>query len=133
MPGDWSQLFLDFRSIGRYVEHPSSVLTVFGRSVTWTLPDEALPILLDLREGMYREGQGTWFSVKGHLAHPNVYSVEYNWHDEPRWTRRPPERFFAEELQTFPRTDEETPGWLRERAGLPATPRTATPPPNARR
>ena len=119
LPGDWSQLFLDFRAMGQYVEHPVSVLSIFGRSVAWTLPDEALPLLVELRSGMHREGQGTWFSAKFHLAHPNRYSIEYNWHDEPQWTHRPPQRRFLEELEMFARTEENTHDWLRERAGPP--------------
>lgn len=120
LPGDWNQLFFDFRAMGRYVETPVTVLNIFGQSVDWTLPDEALPFFLELRAGMYREGQGTWTSVKYHLAHPNVYSIEYDWDEEPEWTHRPPERFFLEELEMFPRTEENIAGWLRERAGLPA-------------
>lgn len=105
LPGDWSQLFLDFRAVGLYVETPTSVLTIFGRTADWRLPDEALPFFLDLRDGMYRPGQATWRSAKFHLAHPNVFSVEYNWRAEPGWAHRPPERFFLEELEMFPRTD----------------------------
>lgn len=118
LPGDWSQLFLDFRAMGTYIETPVSVLNIFGQSLDWQLPEEALPFFLELREGMYREGVGTWFSARYHLAHPNVYSIKYNWTDEPQWTHRPDERFYREELELHPRTDSEIPDWLRERAGL---------------
>ena len=112
LPGDWSQLFLDFRATGAYVEAPVSVLNIFGQSVDWTLPEEALPFFLELRAGMYREGDGTWFSARFHLAHPNVYSIEYNRAEEPTWTHRPSVKHFAEELEMFPRA--EVPSWLGE-------------------
>ncbi len=121
LPGDWSQLFLDFRAVGTYVEAPVSVLNIFGQSVDWALPDEALPFFLELRAGMYREGQGTWSSARFHLAHPNAYSVEYNWTEEPRWTHRPSPEHFGEEPEMFPR--DEVPAWMRETAGSdPAAP-----------
>ncbi|PRY43690.1 TNT domain-containing protein [Umezawaea tangerina] len=113
LPGDWSQLFLDFRALGSTVEAPVSVLNIYGQSVEWKLPDEALPFFLELRAGMYREGMGTWFSARFHLAHPNVYSVEYNRTEEPRWTHRPAEKYFQEELERFPRAEAEIPDWVR--------------------
>ncbi|MFD9734109.1 TNT domain-containing protein [Umezawaea sp. NPDC059074] len=111
LPGDWSQLFLDFRAAGTYVESPVSVLNIFGQSVDWPLPDEALPFFLELRSGMYREGEGTWLSARFHLAHPNVFSVEYNWSEEPAWTHRPAPEFYRQELEAHPRAD--VPAWLR--------------------
>jgi hypothetical protein len=113
LPGDWSQVFLDFRALGTSVETPVSVLNIFGQSVDWRLPDDALPFFLELRAGMYREGQGTWFSARYHLAHPSTYSIEYNWTDEPTWTHRPPAEQFQRELELFPRAESEVPDWLR--------------------
>lgn len=113
MPGDWSQLFMEFRAIGRYIETPASVLTIFGQRADRQLPDEALPFFLELRDGMHRQSQGTWISAKFHIAHPNVYSIEYNRQSEPQWTHRPPASFFLEELEMFPRTDNDIPDWLR--------------------
>ncbi|GGP58967.1 TNT domain-containing protein [Saccharothrix coeruleofusca] len=120
LPGDWERLFLDLRVVGGYLEAPTSVLTIFGQSVEWELPPEALPFFLHLRQGMYDPDKGTWYSMKYQLTHPNQYSVEYEWDAEPDWTHRPPERFYLEELDSFPRPDDAIPRWLRERAGLPS-------------
>src|SRR3954468_22835058 len=122
LPGDWSQVFLDFRALGRYVEPPVSGLNIFGQSVDWQLPDEALPFFLELRAGMYREGQGTWSSARYHLAHPNTFSVEYDWTDEPKWTHRPPAEQFRRELELFPRAESEIADWLRGEPAADAGP-----------
>ncbi|MEU4802033.1 glycohydrolase toxin TNT-related protein [Actinosynnema sp. NPDC023587] len=121
LPGDWEQLFVDFRVVGRYVEAETSGLTMFGGSFPWQLPDEALPFLLQLREGMARPDRGTWFSLKFHLVHPDTYSVEFNRDHEPTWTSPPPAAAYAEELELHPR--ENPPDWLRAHlAGAPAAP-----------
>jgi hypothetical protein len=118
LPGDWEQVLLDVRMVGSHVETPVTLLTIFGRSIRWELPDEALRFFLELRAGMYRPEWGTWCSLRYHLAQTTSrYSVEYDWKNEPDWTHRPSERFFAEELDRFPRPAENVPEWLRERAG----------------
>ncbi|WP_158844596.1 TNT domain-containing protein [Saccharothrix deserti] len=122
LPGDWEQLFVDFRMMGRYLETQVSGLTMFGASFDWELPPEALPFFVQLRDGMARPGRGTWFSMKFHLVHPDTYSAEFDRDNEPDWTQPPARQYYAEELETYPRDDDVIPAWLRERAGLgPAT------------
>jgi hypothetical protein len=118
LPGDWEELLLDLRVMGGHVESAVSVLTVFGRSIDWDLPDEALPFFAQLRAGMYEPERGTWFSARYHLVHPSRYSIAYERNAEPDWTCRPAQRSHLEELGLFPRTGDAIPEWLRERAGL---------------
>ncbi|MEJ2854651.1 MULTISPECIES: TNT domain-containing protein [unclassified Saccharothrix] len=115
--GDWEQLFVDFRMVGRYLEAEATGLTIYGSSFRWRLPDEALPFFVQLREGMARPGGGTWLSVKFHLVHPDTYSAEFNRDAEPDWTSPPNPEHYAQELELHPR--DEVPGWLAAKAGLP--------------
>ncbi|MFD1151711.1 TNT domain-containing protein [Saccharothrix hoggarensis] len=122
LPGDWEQLFVDFRMVGRHLETQVSGLTMYGSSFDWELPEEALPFFVQLRDGMARPGHGTWLSMKFHLVHPDTYSAEFDRDHEPDWTRPPAPHHYVEELETYPRDDRAIPAWLRERAGLgPAT------------
>ena len=122
LPGDWEQLFVDFRMTGRYLETQVSGLTMYGSSFDWELPPEALPFFVQLRDGMARPGYGTWFTLKFHLVHPDTYSAEFDRDAEPDWTQPPPAQHYAEELEIYPRDDDAIPAGLRERAGLgPAT------------
>ncbi|ACU40296.1 TNT domain-containing protein [Actinosynnema mirum] len=119
LPGDWERLLLEVRVMGGHVESTTSLLDLHGRESDWELPEEALPLLLHLREGMADPVHGAWFALRLRLTHPGEYSAEQDWDSEPAWTHRPPERHHVEELALHPRAESEIPGWLRERAGLP--------------
>ena len=127
LPGNWEHFFLDFRMMGSHLETEASGLTVFGSSFQWQLPDEALPLFLELRQGMARPETGTWLSLKFRLSHPSTYSVEYNRDLEPEWLHAPEPKHYAEELEWYPRAATSTPGWLAERAGSTVLPEPAAP------
>ncbi|MDA3646474.1 hypothetical protein LZ318_04485 [Saccharopolyspora indica] len=115
LPASWDQLFVDFRSVGTYVEVSAQLINVFGQAHEWDAPAWLVQEFADLRQGMYREGSGTWFAVKYHLAHFAKIGVNYEWQAEPRWTQPPPPDSFRQELELFPRDPENTPAWLAER------------------
>ncbi|GAA0237889.1 hypothetical protein GCM10010492_41220 [Saccharothrix mutabilis subsp. mutabilis] len=127
--GDWEQLFVDFRMVGRYLEAEVSGLTIYGSSFQWRLPDEALPFFVQLREGMARPGGGTWLSMKFHLVHPDTYSAEFNRDTDPDWVSPPDAEHYARELELHPR--DAVPAWLARKAGLPEPPPTPTAEPPA--
>ncbi|MEU5691213.1 TNT domain-containing protein [Actinosynnema sp. NPDC020468] len=112
LPGDWEQLWVDLRLLGSHLEVESNGVTIFGRAFAWDLPDEALPILLQLRDGMATSTRGAWYSMKLHLVHPDTYSVEFNRDREPDWTSPPEPRHRDEELAAYPRPADQTPEWL---------------------
>ncbi len=115
LPAEWDQLFVEFRAMGSYTELRAHVLTVLGGTVEWTLPDSELAFLRDLRDAMYKPGEGTWNSVRYHLVHPGEYSVEYNWREEPDWVHPPPAEYFEQELEDRPRDEDELPEWFEQR------------------
>ena len=63
---------------------------------------------------MYRDGRGTWFNATYRLDHPSSYNLDYD-RDEPEWRQPPPPQAYADDLQTFPRTDDNIPEWLLRR------------------
>jgi len=71
-----------------------------------------------LRQGMYSEGRGTWFTLVYTLT-PEKYTVRYDYDNEPDTRSFTPESY-ARDLACFPRTEENIPDWLREKLdGLP--------------
>ncbi|WP_280455319.1 tetratricopeptide repeat protein [Nocardia brasiliensis] len=114
LPSDWQQLFIDFRSVGEYVETRAQVLTVLGQAIEWQAP-QAQTFFSELRRDMYRPWQGTWTSVRFHLVVNGKYHAEYDWEHEPDWDHRPDARAYQQELQMFPRSAEHVPGWLDAR------------------
>jgi hypothetical protein len=118
LPGDWHELVLDLRVIGQHVELSATVRTIFGRVYGWRPPAQTLPLLLELRAGMYRQDHGTWYTMAFHLAHPHRYTAGFDRHDEPDWTRPPSRQEHLDELRAFPRTGAALPDWFRKRAGI---------------
>ncbi|GAB2687374.1 hypothetical protein [Nocardia thraciensis] len=114
-PADWLQMFVDFRSVGSYVETRAQVITVFGNAVDWE-PPEAAAFFTDLRRDMYTSGEGTWTSVELHIVVNGKYSAEYGWYDEPDWDHVPPGDAFRDELAMYPRAADRVPAWLSARA-----------------
>ncbi|SHG51248.1 TNT domain-containing protein [Streptoalloteichus hindustanus] len=132
LPPGWEEVEIDYRAAGRYVEMPVTVHFVTGATQSWNPPPEVAQRFAELRAGMYRPGRGTWFSARFQLNHPDRYSIQYNRTDEPGWHgQTPPPAAFVDELRFFPRDEENTPDWLRQRAGQlrpPPAPAPVAPP-----
>jgi hypothetical protein len=120
LPPPWHQLFIDFRAMGSYVELDAQIITVTGGAVAWE--PGALEFFLELRQDMFKRGEGTWFSLKYHLVHPSRFEVRYNWRQEPDWTHVPPPECFRQESEKFPRDEETVPEWLGRRLAESTTP-----------
>lgn len=69
----------------------------------------------ELRAGMYQEGKGTWFSMTYKIVRPGRFSTYFNYDEPPEYDIYPSAGSFATDLDYFPRTTENTPGWLREK------------------
>jgi hypothetical protein len=116
---DWQQVRAEYRSAGRHIEVDVFVKGPDGAERMVRPPQEVVDGLGRLRQGMYRPGRGTWLSALYVLDPPSAFSAEFEPDTEPRWRRVPPPIGFADELRFFPREDDQIPGWLRQRAGLP--------------
>ncbi|HEY8371227.1 MAG TPA: glycohydrolase toxin TNT-related protein [Pseudonocardiaceae bacterium] len=116
LPPGWQQLQVVFRTVGRYHESGGFLQDITGRQQAWNLPDELLIELSILRHRMYRPGRGTWVGAVFTLDYPNRYTIRYTWDEQPPWATQLGDLFFAQELLFYPRDEEHTPDWLRERA-----------------
>ncbi|WP_277676071.1 hypothetical protein [Saccharopolyspora rectivirgula] len=112
-PGNWELIVLEYMCIGRHVEVSVGVEDSNGQPISWEPPAEVDKIFWRLRVGMYREGHGTWFSSFFRMRQPGTYEVFYNWDNEPPWSADA--ESFAKEQELFPRSDERTPEWFRQR------------------
>lgn len=127
VPPGWQQLRIEYRAAGRHIEADLLVTALDG--VPRTLPPhpEAVRLLGVLRSGMYQPGRGTWLGVILVFDPAQPPDVDFVRPDlEPPFRRQPPPIGFQDELRFFPRAEEQIPGWLRDRAGLPPL---APPPP----
>lgn len=113
-PEGWSRLIYRVHTV---IEHGTSELIVeFEDGVSRReFPPSGLSLTTDkLRAGMYREGNGTWFSMEYVITRPGKFNVTYNYDEDPKITF--PTAFgFTNDLKYFPRDEEHIPDWLRER------------------
>ncbi|MBF4636303.1 hypothetical protein ITJ38_17980 [Agreia pratensis] len=68
-----------------------------------------------LREAMYREGTGTWFSVLFVVTVEGKVDVAYNYDEEPEWRRPVEPVWYVQDLERFPRDPDNMPEWLKKR------------------
>lgn len=116
-PGN-HQMTIHYRGMGRHVDMTVGVLNFRMRKVPWEPPAKLLEMLGSLREGMYGKGFGTWFTLRLQVHGMAKISLDFDCDHEPRWQAPPPESAYREELELYPRTPENTPRWLAQRAGL---------------
>jgi hypothetical protein len=112
-PG-WREVMIDFRHIGHIIDVAVGVLDPHGTYQVWDPPNEVWRMFQRLRFGMYREGEGTWFSVRLKVEPPSRFSVVYNWREKPDFPSWPTPDQFAVELERFPRGETYMPSWFRE-------------------
>ena len=128
VPADWQQVLLTYRAVGDHVE-----LAVMVRRVTdgglylWEPPAEVAELLAKLRNGMYREGRGTWLRVSATIDTSSHSEFAYVWDDEPSWDSPPSKAAFARELELFPRRGKNLPEWFAERVGRAGVATLASP------
>ena len=83
------------------------------------IPHEASDLLEELREVMYSRGVGTWFSatfcVTREGSGETSAKASFNYDEEPKWNFPVDPVQYAVDLEDFPRDEENTPDWLRER------------------
>lgn len=112
LPEGWQHLVIDYRQVGRHIDIGVGVRTAEDNSLQlWDPPQETWRYLQALRHGMYVQDQGTWFSARFTLDHPDTFRIQYNYLDMPHWGQAPASEFTVE-LERYPRTEENMPVWF---------------------
>ncbi|MBQ6642111.1 MAG: hypothetical protein IJH84_13920 [Saccharopolyspora sp.] len=125
-PPAWNEVSVEYRAVGGHAEIAAQLVAPNGTLIPLTTPDEVRALFSRLRHGMHESERGTWLSAIYRLRRPSSYSVDFNGDYEPTWQTPPPKDAFAEELHHYPRTGENIPGWLAQRAGVPDASGSAT-------
>lgn len=117
VPGEWTSLVYAPRVLTMYAEIELLASRPDGTVERVPGPD-ALDAIEELREVMYRPGAGTWFSSRWTVANDNGQwstEVEFNYDEEPAWSRPVDPGLYGLDLEDFPRRDDLIPGWLAAR------------------
>jgi len=68
-----------------------------------------------LREVMYEEGRGTWYTIEMEISSDGEVTTRFNYEDRPKFQPVPPSALsFIEDHNRFPRDPEYRPAWLQE-------------------
>lgn len=116
LPTGYEMFNLHYRAVGSYVDADHSLVDLFMEDVDWTPPAKLLDMLGQLRVGMYRAGQGTWFTAHVRFDYISRLDIQFDWTAEPEWEGvTPPQAAFSEELRSYPRQPEAVPMWLEQK------------------
>lgn len=117
--GAWTSLTFTRRALATYGQHNLVVSRPDGSiDRSQAAPREVSSLLTELRSGMYREGAGTWLSATWTVTNrgDSISSeVDFNYDDEPDWPRPVEPGHYALDLEDFPRSDDATPAWLKQK------------------
>ena len=114
----WMKLRYEISSLAPYSEH-LIYITVPAGEVEREFPPRGISDLTDeLREVMYRPGKGTWFSAVFTITAAGAVDAQFNFDDEPEWSRPTEPVFYVQDLERFPRDESAIPEWLAKQLVL---------------
>lgn len=122
-PSDRDQIRVMYRASGNHEEMVGHILGIDGQLREWEPPRELLEFYRRMRAGMYREGAGTWSAASTVVEWPLKLSINFLFPEDPRWRRPPTRNDILDELEMFPRSQENVPDWMK--AILPNAQRVA--------
>lgn len=90
-------------------------VTVDG-TVEQPLPPEEVDDLVEqLRDVMYRDGAGTWFTFVMTITAPAAVTSRFEYDEEPGWTADVDPVAYVTDQHRYPRDVDRQPAWLRDR------------------
>ena len=117
--GEWIELLYTNNRLSMVADGHMSVQFSDGTSGGAFVPREARGLFKELREVMYSQGSGAWFSATFRVVREESGETSanawFNYDEEPEWNFSVDPGQYAIDLEDFPRDEENIPGWLRER------------------
>lgn len=113
-PAGWQKLELVYRSTVA-VDAAEILATTTGEPERIPVPMKISSRMSSLREGMYEQDRGSWFTARLVLEPPGKYQIEYDYDGEPTYVPPLTSGAYALDFQYYPRSEEHTPDWLREK------------------
>lgn len=112
-PAEWSHIRSTVLMTSSIQQFDLSVRLHAGNFALIETPASAKRDFAALRDAMYEDGKGTWFSASLALDPQNGHEITFNYEDAPSWQPPIPPMAFVQDLADFPRDDASVPPWLR--------------------
>jgi hypothetical protein len=121
-PAGWQRLEMTFGATVAIDTASLMCTDGTGKEERIVSPWQALHKLDELRTGMYTKDKGTWYTATLTIRPPGQYEIGYDYDNEPRFVPPLTADAYALDFEHFPRSEENTPAWLRRKldeAGRP--------------
>lgn len=112
-PPDWSRIQSTVLMTSSIQQFDLSVRLRAGDFARVETPAPAKRDFASLRDEMYEDGKGTWFSASLTIEPNNSHEITFNYEDAPNWQPPIPPMAFVQDLADYPRDDASVPLWLR--------------------
>ncbi|WP_162958613.1 hypothetical protein [Nocardia yunnanensis] len=109
---DWARLDLVATLAADIVDLKFTTVSRDGVTQARNFPQEVVRAFPDLRNLLYEEALGTWFSLRIEVEPPDSYSGTYNFEVDPLWDPPIPPEVYAKDLDLYPRSANNIPRWL---------------------
>ncbi|GAB3207324.1 hypothetical protein [Nocardia tengchongensis] len=113
-PG-WARIDLVATLAADIVDLKFTVVDQGGAAQAQDIPPETLRAFPDLRNLLYEDGLGTWFSLRIEIEPPDSYSGIYNFDVDPIWNPPIQSEVYAKDLEEYPRLANRIPHWLNSK------------------
>lgn len=112
-PDAWVSVRFVVKFMGIYGMMNIDVEKEGGEIVQIELPANLMMKSMELRAGMYKENEGSWFSWELRLWSEGRFKSGFNYDEYPSFSFSPGSEDYLDEMRIFPRSEEFTPGWLQ--------------------
>lgn len=111
---DWARIDLKVSMAANVDDYQYATLNQDGSVRERELPaDQLRRPFSDLREVLWEEEKGTWFSIRFTIDAPDNSQTEYNFEVDPVWDPPISPDVWAKDLEIFPRAEAWRPRWLQ--------------------
>ncbi|WP_149204619.1 hypothetical protein [Actinotalea subterranea] len=114
-PQGWANGSIVYRRVGKTAETQATAQAADGTPLTVVMGRPVLRALRELRAAMARPGSGAWFTAVARFTSDGRMTWDFDHDHEPEWVTGISPLHYLQEQEEFPRDQEHTPAWLRER------------------
>lgn len=115
-PDGWTVGHVTYRCAGKTAEYQALATMPDGRKVGFgRIPRSLSEAFRALRDSMYQPGKGAWYTAIATLYRDGRFSLDLDYDHEPQWFTPTHPGHYVEDLEQYPRSEENIPPWLRDR------------------
>jgi len=115
-PTGWTRVRVLCRMVGTRGELLAAATDKDGNETGLPgLPNDVGSALGEMRQASFEPGRGTWFAALVTLEPSGKLTLNLDYTHEQKWSQPLEPGQYAADLRRYPRDDEHTPDWLRER------------------